>query len=498
MTCLAICHTYPEFLAVITPLLLLLGLVSLGRLLDMRLPVRLIFPTLILSAALAGAIVFWLESDNNPLGKQKKNLVIISVCSLKNSIFQEPENARFFPNLHGLMQRSYRFTNAHSPFTWTNVSFLLNYMPFTENIENNFRTFGSGIDLNYFKIRGYDTDFTPPNYHLFVWGEDTGYALKYLNHQLKVENRKPLWGIIHLKKPHIPYIDSSPEIVAQKLPDKLRPRFLRLFKNPQDFPHKVPFLATLFPISWFLEHNYRSPLEPKRPRYPDELEAKVRQRELINIFENPTIISKWKASPGYKEDLELLKQVYLIQVSEFDDDFGRFLSQMKADGTDKSTMILFLGDHGESFMEHDKLFHASSVYDEMTSIPFFAHFPDQKVGHNIEEQVSYNSVQTFLEAYFANDLTERDFKPFARKEMFEEFVISRSCPGDVYSARYKGDWKLIQNRFTGEFELYNLKEDPIEMNNVYGNHFEIEALLKEQLLLNAQKLSDYDVYKCPK
>ena len=45
----------------------------------------------------------------------------------------------------------------------------------------------------------------------------------------------------------------------------------------------------------------------------------------------------------------------------------------------------------------------------------------------------------------------------------------------------EGDWKLIEKFETGETELYNLKKDVSEQNDVSGSNVEIVNTLKNKL-----------------
>ena len=44
-----------------------------------------------------------------------------------------------------------------------------------------------------------------------------------------------------------------------------------------------------------------------------------------------------------------------------------------------------------------------------------------------------------------------------------------------------GDFKLIQDMLTGDFELYDLREDPKEKNNVHESHPKLFKQMREKL-----------------
>ncbi len=56
--------------------------------------------------------------------------------------------------------------------------------------------------------------------------------------------------------------------------------------------------------------------------------------------------------------------------------------------------------------------------------------------------------------------------------------------GQDYYAIRKGSWKLLQNRSTEDFQLFNLEKDPIESNPVKGSpkiRRELENYLREHV-----------------
>merc|ERR1711879_307202 len=86
-----------------------------------------------------------------------------------------------------------------------------------------------------------------------------------------------------------------------------------------------------------------------------------------------------------------------------------------------------------------------------------------------------------------SSLTANKFDP--EREVFTHYpVYHHEVP---MSALRKGDWKIIENLVTGEFDLYNLKYDVIEMTDLKFSYPEKlaemkQALKKWQVTTNAQ------------
>jgi arylsulfatase A-like enzyme len=102
----------------------------------------------------------------------------------------------------------------------------------------------------------------------------------------------------------------------------------------------------------------------------------------------------------YKEplDRERIIAQYDGDVAYGDQEFGRFVRELKARGLYDRALIVFLGDHGEEFQEHGQWFHGRSLFDELIHIPLIVKFPGQKdAGRRVSQQVQgVDVLPTFL------------------------------------------------------------------------------------------------------
>jgi arylsulfatase A-like enzyme len=92
----------------------------------------------------------------------------------------------------------------------------------------------------------------------------------------------------------------------------------------------------------------------------------------------------------YKEprDLDRLIAQYDGDVAYGDREFGRFVRGLKARGLYDRALVVFLGDHGEEFLDHGKWLHGRSVFDELVRIPLVVKFPGQNnAGRRVAAQV---------------------------------------------------------------------------------------------------------------
>jgi len=92
----------------------------------------------------------------------------------------------------------------------------------------------------------------------------------------------------------------------------------------------------------------------------------------------------------YKEPLDRERMVaqYDGDVAYGDQEFGRFLRELKARGLYERALIVFLADHGEEFLDHAGWLHGRSVFDELIRIPLIVKFPGNRhAGQRVAQQV---------------------------------------------------------------------------------------------------------------
>lgn len=215
---------------------------------------------------------------------------------------------------------------------------------------------------------------------------------------------------------------------------------------------------------------------------------------------------KWFAE-NQPQGRELVKWKYQTYMKDFmrctwavDESVGRILDALKEQGLEKDTIVFYSSDQGFYMGEHgwfDKRF----MYEESFRTPLLARWP----GHIKPGSVNADLVQnidfaeTFLDladAPIPDDMQGLSLVPLMKGKTPADWRESLyyhyyEYPGShsvrLHEGVFNGRWKLI--RFYGqdvpdgeEWELYDLQNDPSEMNNVYGNpeySSRIELLKKE-------------------
>ncbi|MEL6917809.1 MAG: sulfatase/phosphatase domain-containing protein, partial [Bacteroidota bacterium] len=190
-------------------------------------------------------------------------------------------------------------------------------------------------------------------------------------------------------------------------------------------------------------------------------------------------------------------QDYLACISSVDDNVGRVLDYLDESQLADNTMVVYTSDQGFYLGEHgwfDKRF----IYDESFKTPLLVRWPNEiKAGITNEQMVqNLDFAQTFLEAAqikAPEDMQGESLMPLLtgkngdwnRDAVYYHYY---EYPAVHQVKRHYGivtiDYKLAHfYHDIDEWELYDRKKDPNEMNNVYEDpaYADVVAELKSKL-----------------
>lgn len=185
------------------------------------------------------------------------------------------------------------------------------------------------------------------------------------------------------------------------------------------------------------------------------------------------------------------KDLYSGEIAFADHYIGELLGTLKDLGLDDNTMIVFCADHGEGLGEHGENGHGIFVYDVTLKVPLIFSYPKMiPQAKVIDEQARLIDIMpTILDV-----LGIKKNKEIQGQSLADE-MTGKAAPQEhiAYSAtRYAElhfnwskmqswrtrDWKLIMST---EPELYDLKKDPGETNNLYGARKDVAQKMEADL-----------------
>jgi choline-sulfatase len=175
------------------------------------------------------------------------------------------------------------------------------------------------------------------------------------------------------------------------------------------------------------------------------------------------------------------------EIAYVDQQFGRLLARLDQMGLRGRTLVVVVGDHGESLGEHGELTHGLLLYDAALLVPMIFSGPEPVVqGAVIERQVGLiDVVPTVL-----GMLGIAPPKGLDGLSLLEPYSGgSRSIYIETLWPRLMHNWSPLAGVrrddvkfiFAPKPELYELTADPNELNNLFGQRPQLAAELHQQL-----------------
>ncbi|ETN95290.1 sulfatase family protein [Zhouia amylolytica] len=202
-------------------------------------------------------------------------------------------------------------------------------------------------------------------------------------------------------------------------------------------------------------------------------------------------------------------QDYLGTIKAVDENVGELLDYLEAHELDKNTLVVYTSDQGFYLGEHG-WFDKRLMYNESFKTPLLIKWPNRiKPGITEDEMVqNLDFAQTFLEVagvVAPKDMQGKSLMPLltgAKKEWDRDAVYYHyyEYPGEHNVKRHYGiatkNYKLIHFYYDiDEWELYDLKKDPQEMNNVYYDKAYQDVVSEMKLKLEETRIKYKDSKK---
>jgi len=238
-------------------------------------------------------------------------------------------------------------------------------------------------------------------------------------------------------------------------------------------------------VSFHLPHSPILPTKSYYNMYPaDEMEAPASIAD--DMSNSPYIAKNNRLNLTQYTDPEQLKYMtsnYYGLITEVDDWVGKILDTLDKNGLTDNTLVIFTSDHGEMLGAHG-MREKNVFYEESAHIPLLMRFPD---GMKPETQVDgyVSLVDLFATILDYMDVKEHPSDGESLRGLIEgtnpeqgKYVVTEwDWAGDT-EPNYmivKDGWKLMIP-YSKESKvinaMYNLNEDPHEMNNLIGKNSE--------------------------
>lgn len=449
------------------------------------------------------------------LGCEDCNIVIISLTNTrKDHISLYGYERETTPNIDEFFKDSLVFENAFAPTSWTlpnAATFFTSLFPYAhkvlqrdngERIEENISTFSEILKQN-----GYATAaFTGDGDYNRKFGFDQGFDLyldreNFADYDIKLHDMgtgDPLGAYTP-----VPFVlPTAEEWLVQNASKKF---FLFL----QGFDTHCPF-APDEEIDKKFTSGLNSSADFSKCLWTfdrtDPIYEDGKKYWIVQLSGDPNANVRIS-----EEDLDYMIALYDGKIYKADFYLKAFLDQIKNLDLEKNTIVVFMSEHGDLFGEHGRFMRGGPLrgtfYDPVINFPLLVKHPKIKEKTTIEDLIQTVDLMPTL----LNILNLPDSQADARQGTALQFSAFNDPPINEYA--YSGskyvatggffsgttkieavrsrEWKLVREIFLNDspekqsvsplYELYNIKDDPLEKNDLYGTNKETADFLEKNL-----------------
>jgi arylsulfatase A-like enzyme len=177
------------------------------------------------------------------------------------------------------------------------------------------------------------------------------------------------------------------------------------------------------------------------------------------------------------EDIEHLNALYDAEIRYFDERIGELIADLRRRGLLDRSLLVFVSDHGEEFLDHGSMLHGYTLYQEQLRIPLLIRHPDIQARRidTLSRQIDVlPTILELLDIPRPNFLQGESLVPEMRgeaQEPVERPVLAHASLKAIKTVKLRsyaaGDWKIIETIVPKiGVALYNLKEDPGEKRDL--------------------------------
>lgn len=287
-----------------------------------------------------------------------------------------------------------------------------------------------------------------------------------------------------------------------KTADKLTNKSIEILENNKDNnkfiflhywePHQ-PYIKREDYLSLFKKHDY------------DFYSIDTNYEEVINSMCDPKLKNFLKLSTKGYDDIKDIIRLYDSEVRYLDDQIKRIYNCLKEINQFKDSLIIITADHGETFLEHNNYFSHESLYNEVFKIPLIM------TNFNLDESTIKKNVQSIdIMPTILTHLGIKIEKPIDGVNLHGRIPPERdifgikSTKSQTIASLISGDFKYITSLNKGikckyckekhllDKELFNIRKDPNERNNLVGNQDYLETKNKLSKKLDNRLNTTYE------
>lgn len=177
-------------------------------------------------------------------------------------------------------------------------------------------------------------------------------------------------------------------------------------------------------------------------------------------------------------DKEDLLKLYDAEIRYTDHALGELLDQLERLGVRDGTAVIYCADHGEAFGEHGRYGHHPYLYDELLKVPFIIDAPEISasscdkqielvdIGPTVYDLTGVDTPAAIQGTSVIETLNDPNADETAIAAASGNNIVAKNVDEWKYFACRTPNWKCFWRIADEEVELYDLNEDPDELQDV--------------------------------
>ncbi|WP_344788688.1 sulfatase [Postechiella marina] len=222
---------------------------------------------------------------------------------------------------------------------------------------------------------------------------------------------------------------------------------------------------------------------------------RARSEEGLQKYLNKPVDSLLGQGMAPKENRRKSHAGYATMVESVDDNIKRILEYLDKSGLRENTIIIFTSDNGfHGGQSTNKLMRGAKgyIYEGGIKVPMLINWPNKVIPRRSDAAVTaldvfptlmdvagVNNHKGVLDGNSVTELFKEDTKLFKERPLF--WHVASQYKHGTCSVIRKNNYKLIQFLADGKLELYNLKDDPLERNNLWEKEPQTATQMKLEL-----------------
>ncbi|HEV7501761.1 MAG TPA: sulfatase, partial [Vicinamibacteria bacterium] len=166
---------------------------------------------------------------------------------------------------------------------------------------------------------------------------------------------------------------------------------------------------------------------------------------------------------------------YLGEIAYADKVVGRLTAWLESHGLMDHTVVIVVGDHGESLGEHGEATHAYFIYESTTHVPLIVRTPWNLSGRSRAQVSTVDIMPTVLDLVGLAPQDGIDGRTLAPALLDAAAPVDHESYSETYFPRYHFGWQHLRSLRDARYtyvdaphpELYDRSQDPGETRNIF-------------------------------